>query len=190
MRYNKTSIIFAITTAILLLSSVIMLVLIFNANNSAKIIASIANELTQLSGLQGKAGDVHLHADFKVVMNGTEISFSKKEYDERNAFVHLHLGQADGDKVIHLEAKRINLGHFFNTLGMKLTSNCFEADGKKWCGGNGKELMLFVNGTRNLELDDYEPRNNDRMLLIYGSYSNKELKEEINSVSEYSKKYR
>ncbi len=190
MRYNKTAVIFAIITSLLLIISIFLLASNSNANKNANNMAAIADQLTALSGLKGRLNDIHIHADFRAVMNGNPVDFKKEAYEERNAFAHLHFDNPEeGDKVMHIEANGINLGHFFNTLGMKFTSNCFITEDKSYCSENGKELMLFVNGTRNFELDNYEPKNNDRILIIYGSYSNKEMKEQISSVSEYSKRY-
>ncbi len=188
MKLSKTKIILALTSIALLIVSVFLFIEYSRAKSSAEYLSTVANNLLGISGV--KPANIHIHADFRVVINSSRINFSKHEYEERNEFAHLHLGEPEGDKVVHLEgAEGITIGHFLNTLGMKLTNNCIEIENQKYCSGKGNELMLFVNGTRNPELDNYVPKDNDKLLIIYGSYSSKELKEQISNVSEYSKRY-
>ena len=143
-----------------------------------------------IAGIQGEPEDIHIHADFKVVLNGVPVNFSRKDFNVRNAFVHLHIDNPkDADKVIHIESKGITLGHFFNTLGMKFTSNCFVNEATEYCDSSIKHLFLFVNGERNYEMDNYIPKNEDRILVIYGNSSPKEIEEQIGSVSSFSKNY-
>ncbi|MBI2142253.1 hypothetical protein HYU15_02045, partial [Candidatus Woesearchaeota archaeon] len=148
------------------------------AEKAADYYGRLSEEIKALAGIKGNINDIHIHTDFKVVVDGEAISFRRQELDERNAFAHMHLHDPeDGDKVLHIEGRGITLGHFFNTLGMKLTSSCLTVGNEERCtehgkeGKEGKELMLFVNGKRNYELDNYEPENRDRILIIYGSYT-------------------
>ncbi|MBI4438445.1 hypothetical protein HY640_00770 [Candidatus Woesearchaeota archaeon] len=147
------------------------------------------NYLAHMAGITGRPNDIHIHADLKLVINGQEMSLNRQEFHEKNALVHLHLNNPDdGDKVIHIEAKGVTLGHFFSSIGMKLTSNCINFYQNN-CNDGTNQLMLFVNGQRNHEIDNYEPKNHDKILLIYGRYTQQELQKHIDSVTEYSMRY-
>ncbi len=185
---------FAAASGILLILSIFLFILYNNERGEAEktnYFAAVADELTSLAGIHGRLGELHTHADFKVVINGNTVNFSRNEFDEKNAFVHLHMDDPeDAGNVVHIEAKGIMLSHFFNTLNIKITSNCITIDNETNCNGNGNELMLFVNGTRNLELDNYIPENHDKILIIYGKYNGTEIKRQINSVTNNSFNYR
>jgi|GEM_PF-1866710 len=127
----------------------------------------------------------HIHADFKVFLDGQEFDFSQKKYmtDSRNVLSDLvHLHDMNGS-IIHFHSKNINTGVFFGTLGMKLNSTCFVTDnGTGPCGGN-KTLQMFVNGVRNQEYGSYVPKDLDRILITYGEISQQELQQQISAVT-------
>ncbi len=144
-----------------------------------------------MAGIKGNLNDIHIHSDFLVMVNGKKADFNKEEYDEKNPFMHLHLDNPnDGDKVIHIEGKGITLAHFFNSLDLKFTSSCLNSGSGTICADKDKELQLYVNGERNYELDDYEPENNDKILILFGKYSEAEIQEYISQVSEYARNYK
>ena len=184
---------FAAASCILLILSIFLFVSYTNEKaeaEKANYFAAVADELSSLAGLQGKIGELHTHADFKVSIEGNTVNFSRNEFDEKNAFVHLHMDHPeDAGNVVHIEAKGMTLGHFSNPLGMKITSNCITLHNESHCNGNEKELMLFVNGTRNLELDNYIPANHDKILILYGKYNGTEIKKQINTVTNHSFNY-
>lgn len=197
MNYKKTTIILFITCILLAAVAVYGITGKMDADSRTSYLAHVANDLTSLAGIEGKVGDDHIHADFKVIMDGKTIDFMRSEFDDKNDFVHLHVDSSegegnpkeDGDKVVHIEGKKITIGEFFNTIGMKFTNNCFSADGKKYCNGGENKLMMFVNGPQNHELDNYEPKNHDRILITYGNYSEEQLQKQMDSVSNYSSRY-
>ncbi|MBI3033982.1 hypothetical protein HYY72_02385 [Candidatus Woesearchaeota archaeon] len=200
IRYSKTKIILAATCIILAATSIFLYILYANSNAEAaraRYLGIIADDLTKLAGVRGYPGYVHVHSDFRVVMEGKQINFRRPEFDEKSNFVHMHIGSSEmetpnrdeEDKVIHVEAGNITLGHFFNTLGMRFTSNCFAADEAAYCSSKDSQLLLFVNGERNYEMDNYEIRNKDRILITYGNYSEEEIESQIESVSDYAKGY-
>ena len=200
MRYKPVAAVLAITCVILTIAAVWLLIENSSAKKAEKAAdyyKRLSDEIKAVAGIKGNINDLHIHADFKVVMDGKQINFMRKDFDEKNALVHLHIGSSEtenpdheeDDKVIHVESRGITLGHFFTTLGMKFTSRCFVADESSHCSNEQDKLMMFVNGERNNELDNYELKNRDKILIIYGSYTEKELKDQINSVSDYAKNY-
>ncbi len=193
MNYRFVAIALGLLSLVLIVASAFLFVSnssLSSAASQSRAMAGIADHLTTLAGLEGRLNDVHIHTDFLVLVDGKEMGFSRPEFDVKNAFVHLHLDKPDdGGKVIHIEAKGVTLGHFFSSIGMRFTSNCLVADGRSYCSGSGKELALFVNGERNYELDNYVPKNHDKLLVAYGNYSGEELEEFIAKVSDYAKRY-
>lgn len=131
--------------------------------------------------------EFHVHADFKVILEGREVDFSLPKYmttEEQvlSSFVHLH--GLDG-KVLHVHAKGVTLGDFFASLGMQFTNECFVLDNvEQFCNGGGKTLKLFVNGAQNELFEEYEPRDLDRILVSFGDETEQELAGQINSVSD------
>ncbi len=116
-------------------------------------------------------GDVHVHADFKVFLDGIPYNFSQEKYmSGRNKalsnFIHLH--DMEGD-VIHQHMSGVTLGQFFTSLGMQFNSSCFVTDEKAYCTTHEKRLRFFVNGRERTEFDGYVISDRDRILITYGN---------------------
>mgnify|MGYP001559984280 CR=1 FL=1 len=133
----------------------------------------------------GIVGEIHYHADFKVIIEGSEFDFAKSKYMTTNQsslskFTHLH--DMVGN-ILHVHAKGVNLGMFFKSLGMDLTLDCLVLDdGGKYCSDGKKYLKLYVNGFRNYQMQNYMPQDLDRILITYGDESESELKTQMESV--------
>lgn len=129
----------------------------------------------------------HAHADFKVFLDGTEVNFSKPHLDVANKYMHLHLRNPDGDKVIHMEGmENVTLGLFFESLNMKFNSTCFIYDEEDFCNKLDKRIRLFVNDNENFQFDFYEPRNLDRTLILYGNETGDKTMELMNNITDYA----
>lgn len=133
--------------------------------------------------------DVHLHADFKVFLNGADFNFAQEKFmtseeAEKSSVVHLH--GLDGN-VIHVHAPQITLGDFFRSLGMDFNSTCFVTDSNEsFCNFGDKTLKLFVNGAANSQFGSYQPKDLDRILVSFGNESADQIQLQINSVSDNS----
>ena len=127
---------------------------------------------------------VHNHFDFKVFLEGEEVDFDRDEFDTVNRFIHLHLENVQGDKVVHVHARDLEIGFFFNSLGMKFSSECFETDDEQFCNEE-KKLRFFVNGEENFEFGEYIANDLDRILITYGS-TDEEIQQQIESVTDYA----
>ena len=120
----------------------------------------------------GPVGSTHIHQDVKIYLDGQQLDLSQQKYQVRAPQVHVEDG--DGD-VIHVHATGVPIGMFFDSLGMKLTTNCFETDdGTNYCNeksDGGKTLKFYVNGQKSLngEFEKYIPRDVDKILISYGS---------------------
>ena len=131
---------------------------------------------------------IHLHADFAVYINGERVVFDLPEFDDKNALVHLHLDNPDGDKVIHVEASGITIGHFFNTLGIKLDSKCISFNGAtEYCENEGNILKFIVNGQYNNEVGYYVIKDLDKILISFGPKDEDALQQfsKLSNLAEY-----
>lgn len=118
----------------------------------------------------GHEDDYHIHADFKVILDGKTLDFNKEAFMETpyrplSEKGHLH---DFNPFVIHIEEKGGKLKDFFESIGMKLEGKCFFDGNTNHCSGNGKKLSMYVNGTQNNESGEYEPKDLDRILAYYG----------------------
>ena len=117
--------------------------------------------------------EFHIHADFKVYVNGEFINFSlnkyqSDEYNKKHEYVHLHSGNGD---VIHYHKDGITLGEFFKTLGMVLSDNCFTDDlNNSYCSSDEYELKTFVNGEEIEDSYNYIAKDLDRILIAHIKY--------------------
>lgn len=85
---------------------------------------------------------VHLHANFKVIIDGKEVDFAKPEFmaeskEDHNKKVHLH--DLNGG-VVHVHYPDMEWQDLFETLEMRLDKDCLTIDQKEHCG-----LHFFVN---------------------------------------------
>jgi protein-disulfide isomerase len=129
----------------------------------------------------------HIHADFKVYVEGKALDFSADKYQsvegqEKDPAVHLH---DNNGNLVHVHEKGVTLGRFFKALGMSLTSSCFATDaGQQYCSNSAESLKMFVNGQPNAQFDAYPPQDLDRILVTYGSESGPALQKQIDSVTD------
>ena len=128
----------------------------------------------------------HAHADFLVVINGRQMDFSKQEYEVADPSIHLHLRNFAGDRVLHIESREATLGDFFSSLGMELSGGCFFTESAEYCSDGQQRLSFFVNGKMMENPENYMPEDMDRMLVIYGNYTDEETKTWIDSVTSYA----
>lgn len=135
--------------------------------------------------LPQEAAAYHAHADFLVVVNGSEINFSVPEYDEAYQPVHLHLRNYGGDRVLHIESRRATIGDFFRSINIAFSRNCLVI-GERYCSGGAQSLKFYVNGESNGMFEKYAPKDMDRILVIYGNETDGEAARWSDSVSSLS----
>ncbi len=148
-------------------------------------------------GQKPKSEPIHIHADFKVYRDGVAFNFSQEKYmSEENgshdAFFHLH--DLNGN-IMHQHMSGLALSRFFESLGMNFNPTCFATDeGASFCNGNGKALEMYVKHERgewqrNYEFGDYGMRDLDRILITYGTSDEKELKTQMDAVTDLACMY-
>lgn len=128
----------------------------------------------------------HTHFDLKVYLNGSAVNFSLAKYqatakNEIDPNIHMHDGNG---QIVHIHKQGVTLDEFFSSLKMKFTNNCFTLDsGQSFCNNSSKSLKMFVNGSPNIEFENYQPQDIDRILITYGSETETQIKAQINAVS-------
>ena len=137
----------------------------------------------------------HVHADFKVYLNGQAVDFTGAKYqstEEKHLDEYAHLHDGNGG-VLHIHKAGITLNYFFKTLGIEFTHDCFILDTKeRFCTTPTSTLQVFVNGQKNDQLSEYIPQDLDHILITYGATSTAEIDQELKSITDnaciYSKK--
>lgn len=140
----------------------------------------------------GTIGSTHIHTDFAIFLNGEEITPLPQEYYVLSPYAHVESGPGEGT-VIHMHATNVPLKMFFDSLGMKFNSECFEVDrNNKYCNYGDNTVKMFVrheNSTweQNFEYDEYIFEDLDKILITYGSETDEEIQLQQNNVTDFSK---
>jgi len=137
----------------------------------------------------GPVGSTHEHVDFLVYMNDEPVDFSNPRYFVRSSFVHVESDNVGGaGKVIHVHATGVPLNMFFESVNMRLAEDCFRMDdGRMFCNDGTNELRFYVNGVRNEEYGDHILRDDDKILISYGDYSEQELQDQLARIPDFAK---
>ena len=146
----------------------------------------------------GVLGSQHIHADFKVYVNGQAVDFSDKDHMGRmrdnlpvSSFIHVDSGSPLPEKtgdVLHMHAKNVPLWMFFKSIGMKLEKDSLTLDdGKVYENENGNILKFYLNGKKVDELGEYVFQPLDKLLISYGSENDPDVQRQIGSVTNFAK---
>jgi len=142
----------------------------------------------------GQFGSEHAHAAIVVFVNGDQLDFSHPQFQIQSKYIHF---ENDNPHLIHKHATDVPLDMLFASFGLKITENCIElsyqADANQLCTDENNSMMFFVNGKSISNINLYEIRHNDRILISFGdseliSEQLKHLEElEIHDVPKISK---
>ena len=146
----------------------------------------------------GVLGSQHIHADWKIYINGKPLDFSDKSHMERmrsnkpvSSFIHVDSGAPEPEKtgdVLHMHATGIPLWLFFDSIGMEFNKKCITLENKeKLCNEGNKELKFFVNGKQNNEFENYVFNDLDKILISYGEESEGEIKNQLSTITDFAK---
>jgi hypothetical protein len=126
-------------------------------------------------------GDAHEHASILVKIFGDKFDFSNPDFQIRSSWIHFE--GLDGI-TIHRHSKGITLGYLFDTLNLKLTSDCFVfVNGREFCTNQDYSLKFFINGIQVDGIRDYVVSQGDRILISYGSEDLKEIQEQFDELN-------
>lgn len=139
------------------------------------------------SKLEAKGCNFHEHATFRVVDEGQVLSFKHPRFDMSNMAMKAHLHQPN-DSQIHLEGKCASVDDFFSLMGMKIEPGLLQLDhelhGGKVLEDEGNRTLRFFLYHETPDdwkweeypgLLDHQLRDGQRMLVIYGEYTDEEI---------------
>lgn len=120
----------------------------------------------------------HIHADWKVYLNGQAIDFSDKAHMERmraglpvSSFIHVDSGSPAPEKtgdVLHMHATGVPLWIFFDSIELKLPD----------------DMKMYVNEKEVSDYRNYVFNDLDNILITDGIGN---LEEELNSITNFAK---
>ena len=124
----------------------------------------------------GALGSEHSHAAMLVKIFGDTFDFSLPAYQIKTSWIHFEGG--DGTTV-HKHATGVKMGYLFQSLKLGLDDKCFVfQDGRQFCTNEDYTLNFYINREKVSDIRNYEPMDNDRILIVYGA----ETPEEIESL--------
>ena len=152
----------------------------------------IASGMMQCSGMDPNAkmgilGSQHIHADWKIHLDGKVLDLSSYAHMERmkegksvSSFLHVDSGAPAPEKtgdVIHMHATGIPLNLFFESLGIKFDKDCLIVNEKEYC-----DVKMYVNGKENTEFGDYVFNDLDKILITDGG----NIEEQTKSITNFA----
>ncbi len=138
----------------------------------------------------GILGSQHIHADFKVYVDGQALDFAKPEYFMKSSVLHVDNNQnrEDSSGVLHMHATKVPLWLFFKSLGFSLQKDSLTlADGRILKNENGNSLKFYLNGQKVDDLSDYVFQPQDKLLISYGPENDPDIQRQISSVTNFAK---
>ncbi len=121
----------------------------------------------------GALGSAHSHTSILVKIFGDTFEFSGPAFQIKSSWIHFE--GRDGT-TIHKHATGVDFGFLFDSLRIDLNDQCYVfPDGKSYCTQEDYTLKFFINGEKVSDIRDYEPMENDRVLIIYGAETPEEI---------------
>lgn len=125
-------------------------------------------------------GSEHSHAAMLVKIFGDTFDFSLPAYQIKTSWIHFEGG--DGTTV-HKHATGVKLGFLFNSMKLQVDDKCFVfQDGRQFCTNEDYSLRFFINDQEVNDVAGYEPMDQDRILIVYGSETPEEIQELLKQV--------
>ena len=133
--------------------------------------------------------EVHVHADLVIVVNDNKVDLTLDKYQSTKTHVldhRVHLHDNKGD-VIHRHSDDVTLEIFLKSIGFTLTDTCLTNDtGERFCTDDTHELVLYVNKKPVEDPSDYITKEDDKVLLYFGSKNNPRREEYFGGITNNS----
>lgn len=131
----------------------------------------------------GAPGSEHSHISMMIVVGDQPIDLYQPEYLDKSDYAHFHPDDIGG-YFIHKHARGVTLSYFLNTLGIRLSADCLMLDTKKeYCSGPSGSLSLYINRKpHENDINFYELRDGDKILIDYGTSTPVELMLKANGI--------
>ncbi len=117
----------------------------------------------------GQFGSEHAHAALVVFVNGDMIDFSHPQFQIQSKYIHF---ENDNPYLIHKHATDVPMDMLFSSIGLEITSDCiilrYTVDASKYCSDSENSMVFLVNGKALTNINLYEIRHNDRILISIG----------------------
>jgi len=117
----------------------------------------------------GQFGSEHAHAALVVFVNGDMIDFSHPQFQIQSKYIHF---ENDNPYLVHKHATDVPLDMLFASFGLKITPECIElgyqTDVTQYCIDRDHSMKFLVNGKLISDINLYEIRHNDRILISFG----------------------
>ena len=115
----------------------------------------------------GQFGSEHAHAALVVYVNGDKLDFSHPQFQIQSKYIHF---ENDNPYLIHKHATDVPLEMLFASFGLKITSECVELgyEESQYCTDKDNSMTFLVNGISQSNINLYEIRHNDRILISFG----------------------
>lgn len=130
----------------------------------------------------GEDGSTHEHGTLLLSVDGKKVNFLNEKYMLQDTKVHF---EDDNGVVVHKHAHGVTLPYFFETLGFSLTDDCVTLDtGRQYCSSEVTKntLSIIINGVHITDVENYEIKQGDKILINYGDDTDIMLKFKFNSV--------
>ena len=125
----------------------------------------------------GKLGDEHEHASLLVRIFGDKFDFGVPSYQIKSSWIHFE--ESDGT-TIHRHSSGVNLAYLFDSLNIGIDDECFNfPDGRQFCTNEDYSIKYFINHEMVDDIRDYVIKDDDRILISYGSESQEEIEEQL-----------
>ena len=125
----------------------------------------------------GKLGDEHVHSSLLVRIFGDKFDFAVPSYQIKNSWIHFE--DSDGT-TIHRHSTGVTLGFLFDSLNIGVDTDCFIfPDGRQFCTNEDYSIKFFINHEMVVDIRDYVFKDQDRILISYGSESQEEIEEQL-----------
>ena len=125
----------------------------------------------------GKLGGEHEHASLLVRIFGDKFDFSVPSYQIKSSWIHFE--ESDGT-TIHRHSSGVKLGYLFESLNIGIDDKCFNfPDGRQFCTNEDYSIKFFINHEMVVDIRDYVFKDQDRILISYGSESQEEIEEQL-----------
>lgn len=121
----------------------------------------------------GPLNGAHTHTGILVKIFGDTFPFNEVGYQVQSSWIHFE--NHDGS-TIHKHATGVTLGYLFDSLDVGLTDQCYQfPNGQQFCTNDEYSLRFFINDVEMDDIRDYEPMEDDRVLITYGNESEEEI---------------
>jgi len=127
----------------------------------------------------GEVGSEHEHAQIFVIISGYTVDFSGPQYQLTSEYMHFENNEGS---LIHRHATGVTLGFFFETMGIRLSEDCFSDDDDSYCTNSEHTLEFYVNAVQLDKLDSYVVKQGDRIVISYDNDSLSVIHDSLESI--------